>query len=143
MQILKLCARINLTAVTSTVLKPFQIIFTRTMENSGRGEGAIQTTYPFYSYYDPSLFPIPAEGGSGNSQSEPLTVLAESSTSASSSIPCHSFKEAKDALGSRVNNMSRKEKRKMIKNKRKRLQRQELSQREQEQKRVVLSVRKQ
>ena len=90
--------------------------------------------YPFYSYYNPSFYPYSSDGGNIPSEGEPLTIIPDSNRIQAVSTHCPSFKEAKDILGSKVANVSRKEKRKMIKNKRRRLQRKEMSYLLQEQK---------
>ena len=54
----------------------------------------------------------------------PLTTESQTSTIF---VPSPSYKEVRDVLSMKVNNLSRKEKRKLIKNKRKRIRRKEVT----------------
>ena len=107
------------------------------MEFPGGPPELSSNTYPFYPYYDPSLYSYSPDGGNTLSKGEPLTTMPDSNSIKAISPHCPSFKEARDMLGSKVANVSRKEKRKMIKNKRRRLQRKEMSHLLQEQRRAV------
>ena len=71
------------------------------------------------SYYADNGMAIPGNGA--------LTYQVQPNYSAHPTTIAPSYKEVKEGLGSKLDNLSRKEKRKLIKNKRKRMKRQLLS----------------
>ena len=83
-----------------------------------------RTLYPPSPYYNSSWSAMTHPDGFVVSCGNPLTTESQTSTIF---VPSPSYKEVRDVLSMKVNNLSRKEKRKLIKNKRKRIRRKEVT----------------
>lgn len=83
-----------------------------------------RTLYPPSPYYNSSWSAMTHPDGFVVPCGNPLTTESQTSTIF---VPSPSYKEVRDVLSMKVNNLSRKEKRKLIKNKRKRIRRKEVT----------------
>ena len=91
------------------------------------GNGHFSGIYPsFMSYYQP-FTPQSVFAGLAFPGIVPLTYQANTTCPCDSAVPVPSFKEVKEELGSTLDHLGRKEKRKLIKNKRNRKKRQLLT----------------
>lgn len=92
--------------------------------NGNNNSGGI---YPSYMSYFQPFTPQSVFAGLAFPGIVPLTYQASATHSYNSAIPVPSFKEVKEELGSKLDHLGRKEKRKLIKNKRNRKKRQLLT----------------
>ena len=101
----------------------FFVLYTIRMNGNGHFSGI----YPsFMSYYQP-FTPQSVFAGLAFPGIVPLTYQANAARPCDSAVPVPSFKEVKEELGSTLDHLGRKEKRKLIKNKRNRKKRQLLT----------------
>ena len=101
----------------------FFVLNTIRMNGNGHSSGI----YPsFMSYYQP-FTPQSVFAGLAFPGIVPLTYQANAAHPCNSAVPVPSFKEVKEELGSTLDHLGRKEKRKLIKNKRNRKKRQLLT----------------
>ena len=83
-----------------------------------------RTLYPPSNYYNPSWSAVTHHDGFVVPSCNPLTT---DSLVSAFVVPSPSYREVRDVLAANTNYMSRKEKRRLIKNKRKRIQRKEVT----------------
>ena len=89
---------------------------------------AYSSIYPPYTNENPSLSTVTAQGGIIVPTGNPLTIQSVVINPSSQYISPPSYKSIREELGEEMNHLTRKDRRKLLKNKRNRIKRKELTQ---------------